>query len=71
MNLAGSTPLKVSSPFLIDLAVVGSVETETRFDRIARLIKEVVCDWGCFVPEADRVSIVRFAGPRLQNIELR
>ena len=46
MNLAGSTPPKVSSPFLVDLAVGGSKEAEIRLDGIARLIKEVVRNLG-------------------------
>jgi hypothetical protein len=52
--------------------VVGSKDTERRFDGIVRSLKRLSMTVGMLVFEAGRrVWIVRLAGPRLQNIELR
>jgi hypothetical protein len=52
--------------------VIGSKDTEKRLDGMIRSLKRLSTTVGMLAFESDRrVPIVRVAGPRLQNIELR
>jgi hypothetical protein len=68
VNLVGSVPPNVSSPFLTNFAVVGSKDTETRLDGMAPLLKRLSVTVGTLVFSAGcRAPMVRSTGPILQS----
>ena len=68
VNLVGSVSPNVSSPFVTNLAVVSSKDTETRLEGIAPLLKRLSVTVGTLAFVAGcRAPIVRLVGPILQS----
>ena len=68
VNLVESVSPNVSSPFLTNLAVVGSKDTETRLGGIAPLLKRLSVTVGTLAFVAGcRAPMVRLTGPILQS----
>ncbi len=68
VNLVESVPPKVNSPFLTDVVVVGSKDTETRSDEIVPWLKRLSVTVGMEEPESgDKVPTVKSTGPILRN----
>ena len=68
VNLVESVPPNVNSPFLTDVAVVGSKDTPTRLDVIVFWLKRLSVTVGMgAVVSGDKVPTVKSTGPILGN----
>jgi hypothetical protein len=66
VNFEGSVPPNVSSPFLTELALVGSKDTETKLAEMVPWLKRLSVTVGILSPiDGDSEPTVRFVGPIL------
>ena len=68
MNLVGSAPPNVNSPFVSDIVVVGSKDTPTRSDEIVPCLRRLSVTVGTVEDvSGDKVPVVKSSGPILGN----